>query len=165
MTQQPDPFSELRGLMAEATPLPWVGPAQYPSEVEDGDGLTIASCWHEHAVGASITIQGVLPCSLAESASNAALIVAAVNALPALLDERDRLIGENERLRLIATDAALLGQVVASSYTPDHKPHTLKNPKTGEVVTGPIADAVIELVKIIIEQGNTARQALSQEIG
>lgn len=129
MTQQPDPFSELRGLMAEAL-------ACLPSNESDDELCT------EHF-----------------------FIKRASAHFQTLLDERDRLIGENERLRLIATDAALLGQVVASSYTPDHKPHTLKNPKTGDVVTGPIADAVIELVKIIIEQGNTARQALSQEIG
>ena len=152
MTQdrQPDPFSELRGLMAEATPGPWKVAATADSLILSGRQK----------------IAGTYPVGPDHYGSaNANLIAAMRQALPALLDERDRLIGENERLRLIATDAALLGQVVASSYTPDHKPHTLKNPKTGDVVTGPIADAVIELVKIIIEQGNTARQALSQEIG
>lgn len=138
MTQQPDPFSELRGLLEKAREL--LSYANQDGVMEAVAQANRSTAWH--VLDGAITRQ-----------------------LPALLDERDRLIGENERLRLIAADAALLGQVVASSYTPDHKPHTLKNPKTGEVVTGPIADAVIELVKIIIEQGNTARQALSQEIG
>jgi len=150
-TQQPDPFSELRGLMERASP-----------HLTDGTASVMAVAG---LIQRGYETQRPKARNAPHFIEDAELIVGAIRALPPLLDERDRLIGENERLRLIATDAALLGQVVASSYTPDHKPHTLKNPKTGDVVTGPIADAVIELVKIIIEQGNTARQALSQEIG
>lgn len=62
----------------------WVCPEAYPSEVEREDGKTIASCWHEQAVGAEITLVDVAPVSLEESAANARLIAAAPELLEAL---------------------------------------------------------------------------------
>jgi hypothetical protein len=55
----------------------WIVPQQYPSEIENADGKTIASCWHEHAANRTINVVGVLECSLEESAANARLIAAA----------------------------------------------------------------------------------------
>lgn len=65
------------------TPGPWVVDATYLSEVQTADNLSIASCWHKHADGAEITVTGVLPCDLAESAANARLIAAAPDLLEA----------------------------------------------------------------------------------
>ena len=76
------------------TPLPWVIDPTYPSEVQTSQLESITSCWHEQAVGQEITVTGVLPCSLTESAANAAFIVRACNShyqlvevLRGLLDE------------------------------------------------------------------------------
>lgn len=66
------------------TPGPWVLDPQYLSEVQTEGMKTIASCWHEQADGATITVTGVLPCSLEESAANARLIAAAPELLGAL---------------------------------------------------------------------------------
>lgn len=72
--------NEDQGILARATPRPWVIEERYLSEVQNAEGKTIASCWHEHAEGREIVLTGVLECSLEESAANAALIVKAVNA-------------------------------------------------------------------------------------
>jgi hypothetical protein len=56
---------------------------QYPSEVQTPDLNTICSVWHEHAEGETITVTGIHPASLQESAANAAFIVKAVNAYEA----------------------------------------------------------------------------------
>lgn len=61
------------------TPLPWEIDPAYLSEVQTSQLQSISTCWHEQAVGQQITVTGILPCSLAESAANAALIVRAVN--------------------------------------------------------------------------------------
>ena len=63
------------------TPGPWIVDPIYLSEVQTPDFKTISSCWHEHADGAEITVTGVLPCSLEESAANARLIAAAPDLL------------------------------------------------------------------------------------
>lgn len=70
--------------MAEHTKGPWVIEKPYLSEVQTKDNLTVASCWHERAAGQTITVQGVLSCSLEESAANARLIAAAPDLLEAL---------------------------------------------------------------------------------
>ena len=61
------------------TPLPWVIDPTYPSEVQTSQLESITLCWHEQAAGQEITVTGVLPCSLSESAANAAFIVRACN--------------------------------------------------------------------------------------
>lgn len=71
---------------------PWVVDPMYPSEVQTQDNLTIASCWHERCVDAQVTLQGILPCSMEESAANARLIAAApamYEALKAILPAVD----------------------------------------------------------------------------
>lgn len=78
--------------MSKHTTGPWVIDPKYLSEVQTPDMLTIASCWHEHAVDKEITITGVLPCSLEESASNARLIAAAPDLLDSLRDCLDRIV-------------------------------------------------------------------------
>lgn len=76
--------SELRRLLAEATPpFPWRAPAS-------GDILTSGREWvvasvHGHDPYSPARL------SIAEDDANAALIVAAVNGLPALLDDLDAL--------------------------------------------------------------------------
>ena len=67
------------------TPLPWVIDPTYPSEVQTSQLESITSCWHDQAVGQKITVTGVLPCSLTESAANAAFIVHACNSHYALV--------------------------------------------------------------------------------
>ena len=131
MTQQPDPFSELRGLKAELAAYragcidarSWGGPTMYPphpiTEVRAGEMAKL---------------------------------------LGALLDERDRLIGALK-------GSAELGEIVARSYVDEHKPDTLRDPKTGEEVTGLIAETVVALIQAVIANGQAARSALSQEIG
>ncbi len=69
---------------ATHTPAPWVIDAAYPSEVQAEGGKTIASCWHQYAVDAVVTLNDVLPCTLEESAANARLIAAAPDLLHAL---------------------------------------------------------------------------------
>lgn len=64
----------------EHTPGPWIIDPAYPSEVQTSDLNTICSVWHAHAAGETITVRGVLECSLEESAANAAFIVRACNA-------------------------------------------------------------------------------------
>ena len=81
---KPDPFSELRGLMEKASNRPWSwtddnGVACPPLQWRLAPGVLLADGTSGTPGGDSI------------DRANAALIVAAVNALPALLDERDRL--------------------------------------------------------------------------
>ncbi|RWO20708.1 hypothetical protein [Mesorhizobium sp.] len=66
------------------TPGPWAIDPTYLSEVQTPDDKTIASCWHAHAEGRTVSITGVLECSLEESAANARLIAAAPDLLAAL---------------------------------------------------------------------------------
>lgn len=74
------------------TPGPWRIFDPYWSEIQTTDQETVASCWHEQADGKSITVRGVLLCSVEESAANARLIAAA----PDLLDLLVRLVSEND---------------------------------------------------------------------
>ncbi|RWP64868.1 hypothetical protein [Mesorhizobium sp.] len=69
---------------ANHTPGPWAIDPKYLSEVQTPDDKTIASCWHAHAEGRTVSITGVLECSLEESAANARLIAAAPDMLAAL---------------------------------------------------------------------------------
>lgn len=71
-------------MAAKHTPGPWKVDPAYLSEVQTADEKTIASCWHEHADGAQITVTGVLACGLEESAANARLIASAPDLLAAL---------------------------------------------------------------------------------
>lgn len=93
------------------TPGPWVLDPQYLSEVQTEDLKTIASCWHEHADGATITVTGVLPCSLAESAANAHLIRAAPELLKLAAQYRDDLhhppSPDSKQRRLAAIEAVI----------------------------------------------------------
>jgi hypothetical protein len=67
------------------TPGPWTVTAPYLSEVQTQERLTVASCWYADADGAEITVTGVLPCSIEESAANARLIAAAPELLEAVV--------------------------------------------------------------------------------
>lgn len=89
------------------TPTPWIVDPAYPSEVQTSTDETICSAWHEHAVGVRLTITGVLPCSLEESAANAAFIVRAVNAFEA-----------NEALIKVLVEALKPFAEAAASYDP-----------------------------------------------
>lgn len=85
------------------TPLPWVIDPTYPSEVQTSQLESITSCWHDQAVGQKITVTGVLPCSLTESAANAAFIVRACNSHYQLV-EALRLIAQNDEHPLDVDD-------------------------------------------------------------
>ena len=68
------------------TKEPWMVDATFKSEVQTHDDKTISSCWHEHGVGETITLNGILDCTIEESAANATRIVACVNALAGVED-------------------------------------------------------------------------------
>lgn len=97
---------ELRALLAKATPGPWEVSAaicgQHHTETVSVYHVdTSKGCRHIHEV-----VEAGCKCGDdAISEANAALIVAAVNALPALLDRLDSLAGENERLGAALDDA------------------------------------------------------------
>ena len=59
------------------TPGPWAVDADFVSEVNAPNGLTVATSWHAYAANQTITVRGVNPVPLAESAANARLIAAA----------------------------------------------------------------------------------------
>ena len=65
-------MTELRRLLSEGTPGPWAAGAE---TVQDSDHCAVASCWLTHEGDHKD-----------RSEQNARLIVAAINALPALLD-------------------------------------------------------------------------------
>ncbi|RWO22848.1 hypothetical protein [Mesorhizobium sp.] len=76
-------------MTAKHTPGPWAIDPTYLSEVQTPNDKTIASCWHTHAEGRTVSITGVLECSLEESAANARLIAAAPDMLAALKQALD----------------------------------------------------------------------------
>ncbi len=86
-------YADLRRLLAEGTPGPWrLGDSR--AEVwADRD----AAGWDAFMVASSLTRLNPAGGTVAEA--DAHLIVAAVNALPALLDEREALIREQDGLR------------------------------------------------------------------
>ena len=67
-------YEQLKADMEAGTQGDWCAPSKYPSEIENTQGLTVASCWHEHAVDKEITLVGILPCTLDESRANASRI-------------------------------------------------------------------------------------------
>ena len=89
------------------TPLPWVIDPTYPSEVQTSQLESITSCWHEQAVGQEITVTGVLPCSLTESAANAAFIVRAVNAHGDLVDAVRAILFQINQGKVFERDACI----------------------------------------------------------
>lgn len=84
-------IAELRRLLGEATPGPWaISEIGSGFEIESSDGLFVAQAFQTKPIRSAIDHQ--------ERRANAALIVAAVNALPALL----------ERLEAAGRDAVVL---------------------------------------------------------
>lgn len=138
MTQdrQPDPFSELRGLMERASPTPWVMGKH--EQVRSPDGRQV-SVWGAGIAWASRDT---------ETEANGALLVAAVNALPALLDERDRLI---EALKPFA--AITPSSLYAADGSDQEQYIVMLKDDWGNPAELTGADLAL------------ARQALSQEIG
>lgn len=63
--------------MVDFTKGPWIIDDHFLSEVQTSDDESIASCWHDQAEGATVTLHGILKCSLEESAANARPIAAA----------------------------------------------------------------------------------------
>lgn len=92
---------------ATHTPGPWVIEAPYLSEIQTEDRLTVASCWYADADGAEITVTGVLPCSLEESAANARLIAAAPCIAGSGQFLLDRLAGFERTVESESGDAAV----------------------------------------------------------
>lgn len=83
----PDVIARLRELLTKATPGPWeAGESTFGAAI-GGHGITVAS----------VSGRGRDRPAMAD----AALIVDAVNALPALLDERDRLLAVVEAARAL----------------------------------------------------------------
>lgn len=126
MTQQPDPFSELRGLMEKAEPvLQWIGDAETAYQIMPHGGEAKEVWWSFTGHGESDEVLE----------DRARLFVAMHQALPALLDERDRLIGALTLIR--------------------------DQPDTHPTIGG----RWIDWAKGRCKQALGARQALSQEIG
>jgi len=152
-TQQPDPFSELRGLMERATPGPWYAAGGYVTRRHpEGSGFT-ASIFHLDEMGQAFPAAPFQAVPFAR-ADDAKLICAAVNSLGALLDERDRLIGE---LRLAEQFIEQVGNDLHNRRCADWYPEGAHN----------AAEAMSEDMRLIGNDcmGFDARQALSQEIG
>lgn len=102
------PFSELRGLIERATPGPWYAAGGYVTRRHpEGAGFT-ASIFHLDEMGQAFQAAPFQAVPFAR-ADDAKLICAAVNALPALLDERDRLIGEVAEAKSLAHEAFCIG--------------------------------------------------------
>jgi hypothetical protein len=143
MTQHPDPTSaELRGLLAKATPGPWEVDSEHDGDAEYGGGPDPDRGYANFIVfdgkGHIVcdTLNSDAKCIEEEPHSdedgyrsawdgigkaNAALIVAAVNALPGLLDHIDRLTDDNVRLRALVEEAYREGWMVNSVIPEDHK--------------------------------------------
>lgn len=141
MTQQPDPFSELRGLMEKGargiSGLPWKVVPEAGKPILRGQVGNIAhgfiATWPEFD-----------------------LIVAAVNALPALLDERDRLIAEVAEAKRMAHEAFCIGV----SHQEARRAAEAEVEKL-KALLKPICSEFAQSHPLIA----SARQALSQEIG
>lgn len=97
------------------TPGDWSAPEKYLSEVEAESGDTIASCWHEHAVGQKITLNGVLSCSLQESASNARRIARVPAMEEALLEKVEDLQEASTRITEQAAEIERLREALEPS--------------------------------------------------
>lgn len=84
----PEKIEELRGLLAKATPGPWKNHLVDDTTIVASNGFEIGTTWP----GGSVYNGFVDPAEQHEI--NAALIVAAINALPALLDRLEKAEGE-----------------------------------------------------------------------
>ena len=94
----PETLAELRRLLDAATPGPW------RDEMMQGKGVTLTAIIAGRPNPDDLRVIGS---TLAHN--DARVLIAAVNALPALLDaaaERDRLAGAVERVRALATEWA-----------------------------------------------------------
>ena len=94
----PETLAELRRLLDAATPGPW------RDEMMQGQGVTLTAIIAGKPNPDDLRVIGS---TLAHN--DARVLIAAVNALPALLDaaaERDRLAGAVERVRALATEWA-----------------------------------------------------------
>ena len=94
----PEKLAELRWLLDAATPGPW------RDEMMQGKGVTLTAIIAGRPNPDDLRVIGS---TLAHN--DARVLIAAVNALPALLDaaaERDRLAGAVERVRALATEWA-----------------------------------------------------------
>ena len=94
----PEKLAELRRLLDAATPGPW------RDEMMQGKGVTLTAIIAGRPNPDDLRVIGS---TLAHN--DARVLIAAVNALPALLDaaaERDRLAGAVERVRALATEWA-----------------------------------------------------------
>lgn len=158
-TQQPDPFSELRGLIERASPRPWFQGMKGGGNVQSRRGPVADTLRFGNTSSEAVA-----------DYDNARLIVAAVNSLGPLLDERDRLIGENEAL--LSADREQHVRKVETGY------HKAEAELTARAIS---AEGEVEKLQTLI--GNvfalgftptliaetlevlTARKALSQEIG
>src|SRR5262245_8576864 len=87
----PDRYAELRELLAKGTPLPWCGDPDSYAEYIWGPNLEMVAQMRGTGAG--------LP-----KAENQAKLLAAVNALPGLLDELAKLRSEREALLRYAAE-------------------------------------------------------------
>lgn len=149
-TQQPDPFSELRGLIERASPTPWVMGKH--EQVRSPDGRQV-SVWGAGIAWASRDT---------ETEANGALLVAAVNSLGVLLDERDRLIERTEKLSdcLVEVMAARERELKADEAVEKLKERGCTRTELERAVHASM-DAMTHASAVEAR----ARQALSQEIG
>jgi len=76
-------------------------------------------------------------------------------------DGRQAAQARADRMEGALREVANLGEIVAKSYVDEHKPDTLRDPKTGEEVTGLIAETVVALIQTVIALGDRARSALT----
>ena len=100
----PEMIAELERLLAEATPGPW------SSEIS-GDGMYL----NAGRIGLMAGIHAK------ERPDDAALCAAAVNALPALIAERERLRGIEEALRYIAKGSPWKPKLSADSIVEEYE--------------------------------------------
>ena len=176
-TQQPDTFSELRGLMERATgegerPLPWtVWTSCSYRRVKDANDRDVLSAYNQRADNHP---------DLSMPEDRLVALIKAVNLIPALLDERDRLIERVAELTapevLAAIDTAeaavrrlddKLTATEARALSAEGEVARLKE-IIGRIdnVARPVSAPTLGLLSNLLDRVSTlARQALSQEIG
>ncbi len=97
-------FDVIKRDKAEGTQGDWAADPDHQSEVNAPNGLTVATCWFEDAVGVRLIVNGINPVSSRESKANARR----VSRLPALEDvalaaeamaiEAELLLAEDSRM-------------------------------------------------------------------